>query len=260
MAPLVIFFRWSDNPCPWSASYVSAFRISDTEITRDQWVAVTGWADPSHTYYSSGVNDPVQQVSWYDAIAFCNKLSRLEGLTPVYSVSGVDFAALTYSQIPTSSNATWNSATANWAANGYRLPTEMEWMWAAMGADLANPGAVNTTGYAKAFAGSTGSNFIGDYAWYASNSSNKSHPAGTKLPNELRLYDMSGNVFEWAWDWYGSSYPTGTVTDYRGPASGPSRVVRGGYWGNTHDCTVAYRYYYYPYSRVPEIGFRVVRP
>ncbi len=248
-------------------STVSEFRMSKYEITRAQWTAVTGWADPSNTGYSSGVNDPVQQVSWYDAIAFCNKLSLLEGLTPVYTVSGVDFSTLTYAEIPTSSNTTWNEVTANWASLGYRLPKEMEWMWAAMGADLANPGATNTTGYAKVFAGSTGTNAIGDYAVFGYNSgqagattTQRSNPVGSKLANELGFHDLSGNVWEWTWDWYGSPYPTGTVTDYRGPASGTGRVRRGGNYNDSASyCTVAYRSSGSPYVRSNSIGFRVVR-
>ncbi len=242
-------------------SQVSAFRMSQYEITRAQWTAVTGWADPSDVADSSGTSDPVQKVNWYAAIAFCNKLSLLEGLTPVYTVSGVDFTTLTYAQIPTTSDATWNAATANWAANGYRLPTEMEWMWAAMGADSASPGMTNTTGYAKVFAGSTGSNVIGDYAWYSANSGSKTHPVGTKLANELGFHDLSGNVWEWAWDWYAASYPAGTVTDYRGPGSGTNRVGRGGGWGSAASgCTVASRNGSNPINRSNYFGFRVVRP
>jgi hypothetical protein len=111
---------------PTNLSTTSAFRMSLHEITRAQWTAVTGWADPSNLIYSSGTSDPVQRVSWYDAIVFCNKLSLLEGLTPVYSVSGVDFTTLNYAEIPTATDANWNASSANWAANGYRLPTEME--------------------------------------------------------------------------------------------------------------------------------------
>jgi cysteine-rich repeat protein len=248
-------------------SQVSAFRMSQYEITRAQWVAVTGWTDPSNVTYSSGSSDPVQMVSWYDAIAFCNKLSLLEGLTPVYAVSGVDFATLTYAQIPTSGNATWNAATVNWAANGYRLPTEMEWMWAAMGADTANPGAVNTTGYLKAFSGSTGSNLIGDYAVFGYGGGEtgrtttlRSNPAGSKLAAELGFHDLSGNVGEWVWDWWGE-YPTGTLTDYRGPASGPIRVLHGGNWlDQASYCAVAEQSGSSPHFRNYPVGIRVVRP
>jgi len=119
----------------------------------------------------------------------------------------------------------------------------MEWMWAAMGADQdARAGAmqngINTTGYTKNYAGEghdTGTS-IDDYAWHNNNSGDngasenrKTHPVGEKLPNELGLYDMSGNVNEWCWDWK-ADYQTDTLTDYRGADSGSSRVLRGGSW------------------------------
>jgi formylglycine-generating enzyme required for sulfatase activity len=239
-----------------------AFRMSQHEITRLQFLAIMG-NDPSSTTFSSGTGDPVQQANWYHAIAFCNKLSLAEGLTPVYAVSGItDWATLTYASIPTSSDATWDAATATWTNNGYRLPTEMEWMWAAMGAPAdGQGGGTNTTGYLKGYAGSTegaGQTNLGDYAWY---SSDKTHPAGTKLANELGLYDMSGNVWEWCWDWY-ATYPSGTQTDYRGAASGAYRGIRSGAWYfNPSYCTVAYRGSNFPsYQSNGCIGFRVVRP
>ena len=244
------------------------YRMSEHEITRAQFLAVMG-ADPSDVGYSSGINDPVQDTNWYHAIAFCNKLSIAEGLTPVYTVTGVDFNTLTYDDIPTmSSNTDWDAATANWSANGYRLPTEMEWMWAAMGAPAdGQGGGTNTTGYAKAFAGSTGSNAIGDYAVYdyygtgvGKTPNERSNPVGSKLANELGLYDMSGNVWEWTWDW-NAAYPTGTQTDYRGAASGENRVARGGSWShNAANCAVAYRNDFNPDNQGLNIGFRVVRP
>jgi sulfatase modifying factor 1 len=193
-------------------------------------------------------------------------------LTPVYAVTGINFATLTYSAIPTSSNSTWNAATATWTNSGYRLPTEMEWMWAAMGATGTG---TNTTGYLKAFAGSTGSNAIGDYAVYGYGSgqagattTQRSNPVGSKTSgaNELGLYDMSGNVWEWCWDWYADNgtYPnyavTGTQVDYRGAASGTYRVARGGSWSfDASYCPVAGRSGSDPYDRYNSIGFRVVR-
>jgi len=250
---------------PSLLSVVSAFRMSRHEITRAQFLAVMG-TDPSDTQYSSGLSDPVQMVSWYDAIVFCNKLSALEGLTPVYHISGVDLITLTYDQIPTANNPIWNAVTANWSANGYRLPTEMESMWAAMGADLANPGAVNTTGHTKTFAGSTGTNQIGNYAVFGYGTTEvgrtttmRSNPAGSKLPNELGIYDLSGNVFELIWDWYGS-WPAGTQQNYRGPATGTHRVRKGGSWGSTSPyCTVPDRVVMEPYLRDDQLGFHVVR-
>jgi formylglycine-generating enzyme required for sulfatase activity len=202
----------------------------------------------------------VECVNWYHAIAFCNKLSVANGKDPVYSVSGIsNWASLAYASIPTSNNSTWNAATMDTSKNGYRLPTEMEWMWAAMGADkTVQP---NTTGYAKAFAGSTGSNSIDDYAWYSGNSGSKTHEVGKKFPNELGLRDMSGNVWELCWDRYAASYPSGELTDYTGAASGSYRVLRGGGWSDfASNCAVADRDFTYPDYWYDFLGFRVACP
>ncbi len=250
------------------STVATAFRMSQYEITRAQFLAVMG-TDPSDTTISMGLNDPVQQANWYHAIAFCNKLSIAEGLTPVYSVAGVNFTTLTYGDIPTSSDAAWNAASANWAANGYRLPTEMEWMWAAMGAtsDRSNGytgTGTNTTGYTKGYAGSTETGGtqvnIDDYAWTWENATS-THQVGTAgHPNELGLYDISGNVWEWVWDRNGA-YPAGTQTDYRGAASGTDRVVRGGSWNYFASfASVVFRNHFLPSDVHEGIGFRVVRP
>jgi len=135
---------------PANRATVSAFRIASTEITRAQYLDVMGIDPQQGASYSTGVNDPVLNANWYHAIAFCNKLSLREDLEPVYTVyvggSAVDFSSLAYASIPTAANADWNNAVADWNADGYRLPTSHEWLWAAMGADTANPGALNTTG------------------------------------------------------------------------------------------------------------------
>jgi formylglycine-generating enzyme required for sulfatase activity len=238
------------------------YRMSEHEITRAQFLAVMG-TDPSNTSYSIGINDPVQSVSWYDAIAFCNKLSIAEGLVPVYSIIGVDFSTLTYVQIPTTRNTAWDATTATWANNGYRLPTHMEWMWAAMGAasdaTAVWSAEVNTTGYAKAFAGSNGSNAIGDYAWYNANSGSTTQPVGMKTANELGLYDMSGNVFEHNWDDYFPVYPVGILYD---PTLEYDRYaiksVGGDATSNASVCSFNLHSDITPYYRGEFHGFRVV--
>ena len=226
------------------------FRIGVYEITRQQFFDLMG-TDPTTSSHVTGMTDPLCAASWYRAIAFCNKLSLAEGLNTVYTVAGVDFNTLTYADIPSASSAdaTWDAAEADWTANGYRLPTEMEWLWAAMGA---------ADSMDKAFAGDNGTNSVDDYAWHQGNCDSKTHPVGTKLPNELGLYDMSGNAMEWCWDYFGS-YPDGTVTDYHGPVKSLNwrRLKGGDYYDNTSWCAISYRYGIEPYSS--DWGFRVVR-
>jgi len=229
--------------------------------------------DPSDTSFVSGTTDdekqsnPVQNVNWYHAIAFCNKLSLLEGLTPAYTVSGVsDWASLAFNSIPTTDNATWNAAECNFNVTGYRLPTQTERMWAAMGAPAdGQNGGINTTGYSKAYAGQGygAGTSINDYAWYNENSDHKTHPVGEKEPNELGLYDMSGNVLEWCWDLWAlkEDNPTGTLTDYTGAGSGSYRVLRGGSWNHKGSyCTLALRGHDIPCIRHRSFGFRILRP
>jgi formylglycine-generating enzyme required for sulfatase activity len=261
------FQRDSD---PLNVSVITqGYWMGETEVTQELFEAVMG-TGVRPSYFTSNPEDPanpdgwkklpVEKVAWYAAIAFCNKLSLLDGKDPVYSVSGVsDWATLAYSAIPVGSpNNDWNAADMDATKNGYRLPTEMEWMWAAMGADTTNQ--PNTTGYAKAFAGDDGNNIVGDCAWNYNNSGSTSHEVGKKNPNELGLKDMSGNLDEFCWDRYGS-YPSGEWTDYTGAGavSGASRVYHG---GNHSQAVlfdpVAMRAYVYPYEAHNIMGFRVV--
>ena len=133
------------------------------------------------------------------------------------------------------------------AATGknYRLPTEAEWEYAARGGNRSK-------GYKY-----SGSNNCNDAAWYYGNSGNTTHPVGTKSPNELGIYDMSGNVFEWCQDWYGE-YNSSAQANPKGPSSGSYRVLRGGGWsGGARDCRVSDRYCYSPGNRDNDSGFRL---
>ncbi len=158
----------------------------------------------------------------------------------------------------------------DWNGTGYRLPTEMEWMWAAMGGTLGegdhDGGGVFTDGYSKQYAGHdrtidpSGTN-IDNYAWHSGNSQSPgmteyaTHEVGVKDPNELGLYDMSGNVYEWCWDWY-AGYPSVPWTDYPG-GSGSYHVYRGGCWGSFASvCAVDDRSYNAPVNQSSIVGFR----
>ena len=164
-----------------------------TEVTQSQYESVMG-TNPSH-FSSCGGDCPVEKVSWDDAVAFADALSKKEGLTPCNQGSG------------------WSSGL---DCTGYRLPTEAEWEVAARGGqDLLY----------------SGSNTIGDVAWYKSNSNRKTHRVGSKSPNAYGLYDMSGNVWEWVWDRNSSdAYQRRLNVDPKGPQSGGLRVYRGGSW------------------------------
>ena len=254
----------------YSAANVSVisrpFYMSRHQIIQAQFAAIMGTNPSFFTDGEDAGSRPVEQVSWYDAIAFANKLSIAEGLNPVYSVDGIDdWENLAYRDIPAWGNARWTNATADWEADGYRLPTEMEWMWAAMGATedaLQNfdDDGVNRSGHTKAFAGDDGTNSIDEYAWYSGTTDTRHQPVGSRKPNELGLYDMSGNVWEWNWDWYDDDHPSGVLIEYRGPDSGTDRVRRGGSWGfNASFCELSYTGHNSPHSRFSYNGFRLVR-
>ncbi|MDX9791532.1 MAG: SUMF1/EgtB/PvdO family nonheme iron enzyme, partial [Candidatus Kapabacteria bacterium] len=147
----------------------------------------------------TGIELPVENVTWINAVQFCNELSKLNGLEEVYTITGVD-------------------AVADFSKNGWRLPTEAEWEYACK---------AGTNGD---FAGS---GIIGEMAWYGDNSGLKMHPPGRKNPNQFGLYDMHGNVWEWCWDYYDPDYYSeGMTIDPVGPSNGERRVLRGGSWND----------------------------
>ncbi|MCX6138782.1 MAG: SUMF1/EgtB/PvdO family nonheme iron enzyme [Ignavibacteriales bacterium] len=238
---------------------ISSFNIDKFEITYELWTDVRTWA-LTHGYTDLwrgqngsspvGANNPVTMVNWYDVVKWYNARSEKDGLTPVYYTRSAQDTVYRAGQID------FNNDAVKWTANGYRLPTEAEWEFAAKGGTFAQ----KPTPYAY-----SGSNTIGDVAWYYSNSGGATHTVGTKQPNELGIYDMSGNVDEWCWDWYGSAYPSGGTTDPKGPAKTQTyRLSSGGpFYGAPPNCQVAYRSWYHDVSPsdrdLVELGFRSVQ-
>jgi formylglycine-generating enzyme len=209
---------------------LSAFFMDTNLVSYTQWNSVYNWAtNHGYTFANAGgakaANHPVQRVNWYDCVKWCNARSQQAGLTPVYYID----AGLT--QVYTK----WETTPyVNWAAKGYRLPTEAEWEKAARGGlngrrfpwgntiseSQAN---YNSTGKPEFDLGPTGYNVP-----FATGESPYTSPVGSFAPNGYGLYDMAGNVFEWCWDWYGTPYAGGN--DSHGPVSGGVRVLRGGSW------------------------------
>ncbi len=232
---------------------ISSFKIDKYEVTYELWTEVRNWAlthgytdlvAGQNGYNPSGTNNPVTKVNWYDIVKWCNARSEKDGLTPVYYTDNTQSTVYCTGQIDINLDAV------KWNANGYRLPTEAEWEFAA-------GGGTSSQGYTY-----SGSNTIDNVAWYAFNSGTTTHTVGTMSANELGIYDMSGNVWEWCWDWYGSAYPSGGTTDPKGPSRTQTyRLMRG---GSFHDfrvyyCQVFYRGFNYPDFRGEDLGFRCVQ-
>ena len=261
------FTMGSSDSQDWSAPHevtLSGFYLGKTEVTQKQWHTVmgttiqelqTGAAPTDNTDYGRGDNYPVYYVSWYDALVFCNKLSMAEGLSPAYSIGGsTDPAA--WGTVPRNSNATWNGVVMVTDSTGYRLPTEAQWEYAAKGGPSAS----------DPYKIYSGSDTVDDVAWYdGNNGSSGEHgygtkQVGTKAANELGIHDMSGNMFEWCWDWY-KEFSDEAQTDPEGASSGPDRVFRGGDWFSPAEHVRSVRRFRdNPSRRDDALGFRLLRP
>ena len=258
---------------------VRDFALGKYAVTLGQYFEVTGELpnrfhdNPEDDGPDGWMNLPVEEINWYDALLFCNKLSIIEGLDPVYRINGsadpddwvrllLDTRVINSLPLPTRRFPAWDEAELIIGANGYRLPTEAEWEFAARGGR-------NSRGYTYA---GTDDRVPDKVAWYYDNSGKKAHEVGKKEPNELGLYDMSGNVFEWCWDWFGAQYygsNNDNAQDPIGPSIGETRrlpsadqhrVLRGGSHGVERDfARVTYRQYNNPQSRFLGYGFRVAR-
>ena len=270
-----------DEPYWWKGVFIkdrkvilSPFVMSQYEVTQELYEAVLKTdaeckATPSVHSGNSAEGEtqglrPVEQVTWYDAVYFCNALTKLTMTEEdcVYTITNI-------TRDSTNKYITSATVTQDLTKKGYRLPTEAEWEYAARG---GNPqaeawknafGKVNTKDGKMIYDGKVyleNDDNLATVGWYRGNSGSKTHEVGLKDGNSLNLYDMAGNVWEWCWDRYADDVATGDAADPCGVADGSRRVYRGGsYCNNACLCACSSRRSNYPNSRDDYLGFRVVR-
>jgi hypothetical protein len=213
----------------WDASNVtiSSFWVDKYEVTQGDYQFIMK-KNPS-SGYGVGVYFPVYRVSWFNCVEYCNKRSLFEGLEPAYTFYGYGTNPENWPQGWDSDFLNHTQFSCNWSANGYRLLSNMEWRFVAKG-------GIYSQNFIYA-----GSNDLSLVAWHAGNSGNTSHMVGMKPPNELGVHDMTGNVWEWVWDIWDTSWTPGNTTDPHGPSNGNYRVTCGGAYSTAVQfCPIAY--------------------
>ena len=219
-----------ERPKHW-VTLTRGFSMGVYPVTQGQYEAVMEEISSEHCEGDAAAQRPVESVSWFDAVRFCNKLSVLQGLRPAYTIGPGEEPEVS----------------CDWTSPGFRLPTEAEWECAARAG----------TGDSLAYSGGETPDEV---AWMDENSDSETRPVGLLRPNAWGLYDMSGNVWEWVWDWGIDRYEEGSVTDPLGPTDGSVRVYRGGSWFNSAAyARVAYRSDGGPAFRFNALGFRLAR-